>query len=65
MWKYGVTAPLPVELAKSFVQDSSNSTVSMKIAIETMELQQFCTEMGGLLMFSIIIPYTPKTKAHN
>ena len=45
MWKYGVTAPLPVGLAKSLVQDCNNSTVSMTIAIETMELRQFCTEI--------------------
>ena len=45
MWKYGVTAPLPVGLAKRLMQDSSNSTVSMTIAIETMELLQFCTEI--------------------
>ena len=43
--KYGVIAPLPVGLAKSLVQDYSNSTVSMTIAIETMELLQFCTEI--------------------
>ena len=47
MWKYGVTAPLPVGLAKNLVQDCSNSTVSMTIAIETMELLQFCTEILG------------------
>ena len=43
--KYGVIVPLPVGLAKSLVQDCSNSTVSMTIAIETMALLQFCTEI--------------------
>ena len=45
MLKYGVTPPLHVGLAKSLVQDCSNFTVSMTIAIETMELLQFCTEI--------------------
>ena len=45
MWKYGVTAHLPVGLAKNLVQDCSNSAVSMTIAIETMELLQFCTDI--------------------
>ena len=46
MWKYGVTAPLPVGLAKGLVQDCSN-TVSMTIATETMELLQFCIDILG------------------
>ena len=47
MWKYGVTAPLPEGLVKNLVQDCTNSTVSMTIAIETMEVLQFCTEIQG------------------
>ena len=35
----------PVRLAKNFMQNCSNATVSMTIAIEMMVLLQFCTEM--------------------
>ena len=45
MWKYGVTAPLLVSLAKTLLQNWSNSTVSMAFAMDTMELLQFCTKI--------------------
>ena len=46
IWSYYTFA---CGLAKSVVQDCSNSTVSMTIAIETMELLQFCTKIWGTL----------------
>ena len=42
IWSYCTFA---CGLAKSLVQDCSNSIISMTIAIETMELMQFCTEI--------------------
>ena len=38
-------APVCVRLAAISMQNCSNATVSMTIAIEMMDLLQFCTEM--------------------